>query len=150
MNEQRARAAFEAAMASHRPEFEQFFLSRLLDLRFSYGAESCVIEFEVHDFMFNPQGSLHGGVIATVMDISMGHLLKHVDGPGTTLEMKTQYVKPVRQGVLRCCGEFIKRGKSISYLRSTLTDEEGELVAFATSTWKRLKQDQALASSGRS
>ena len=139
MNEQRARAAFEAALASHRPEFEHFFLSRLLGLKFSYGDDRCVIEFEVQDFMFNPQGSLHGGVIATVMDISMGHLLKHLDGPGTTLEMKTQYVKPARRGSLRCCGEFIQRGKGISYLRSTLTDEEGDLVAFATSTWKRLK-----------
>lgn len=138
MNEHRARAAFEAALASQRPEFERFFLSRLLGLEFSYTEDRCVVEFEVHDFMFNPQGSLHGGIIATVMDISMGHLLKRVDGPGTTLEMKTQYVKPTRQGVLRCCAEFIKRGKSISYLRSTLTDEEGELVAFATSTWKLL------------
>ena len=39
--------------------------------------------------MFNPQGALHGGVIATVMDISMGHLLNHVDGPGSTVEMNT-------------------------------------------------------------
>ena len=138
MDEQRARAAFEEAIASHRPQFEHFFLSRLLGLNFSYGDDKCVIDFEIHDFMFNPQGSLHGGVIAAVMDISMGHLLKHVDGPGATLEMKTQYVKAAREGVMRCCGEFIKRGKGISYLRSTLTDDQGDLVAFATSTWKRL------------
>ncbi len=89
--------------------------------------------------MFNPQGTLHGGVIATVMDISMGHLLKHVDAPGTTLEMKTQYVKAVKEGRLRCTGEFTHWGKGIFYLRSTLIDENSDLIAFATSTWKRLK-----------
>lgn len=135
---QRARAAFDAALASQRPEFEHFFLARLLGLSFAYGDADCVVEFEVQDFMFNPQGTLHGGIIATVMDISMGHLLKRMDGTGTTLEMKTQYLKPARHGVLRCRGEFIKRGKSISYLRSTLTDMYGDVVAFATSTWKRL------------
>lgn len=139
MNEQAARAAFERALSTHRPEFEQFFLARLLDLKFDYRDGCCFVEFEAQDFMFNPQGTLHGGVIATVLDISMGHLLKHVDGPGTTLEMKTQYVKAAREGVLRCKGEFTYRGRGISFLRSTLQGNDGEVIAFATSTWKRLK-----------
>jgi len=139
MDEVAARGAFERAMETHRPEFEQFFLSRLLNLQFAYRDGCCYIQFELHDFMFNPQGSLHGGVIATVMDISMGHLLNHVDGPATTLEMKTQYVKAAKAGVLSCKGEFTLRGKGISFLRSTLTDPTGDVVAFATATWKRLK-----------
>jgi uncharacterized protein (TIGR00369 family) len=89
--------------------------------------------------MFNPQGTLHGGVVATIMDISMGHLLNHVSGPGTTLEMKTQYAKAVKCEPLRCTGRFLRRGRGISYLSSELLDESGDLVAFATSTWKSLK-----------
>jgi uncharacterized domain 1 len=139
MDEQVARRAFEEALSSHEPAFERFFLARLLDLQFAYESESCIVMFEAKDFMFNPQGSLHGGIIATVMDISMGHLLKHVQGPGTTLEMKTQYVKAARQGTLRCVGELTKLGQGVSYLRSTLTDDVGDVVAFATATWKRLK-----------
>jgi uncharacterized protein (TIGR00369 family) len=139
MDEAAARASFAGAIESHSPQFEQFFLARLLDLRFAYRDGCCHIEFESKDFMFNPQGTLHGGVIATVMDISMGHLLNHVDGPGSTLEMKTQYLKAVRSGVLSCKGEFTHRGKGISFLRSTLTDAAGDVIAFATSTWKRHK-----------
>jgi uncharacterized protein (TIGR00369 family) len=141
MDEAVARSAFDDALATHRPEFEQFFLSRLLGLRFTYPHRTCVIEFVAQEFMFNPQGTLHGGVIATVMDISMGHLLKHVDGPGTTLEMKTQCVKAARSGRLRCTGEFTHHGRGVSYLRSTLVDQHGDLLAFATSTWKRLKTE---------
>lgn len=139
MDEQAASLAFKQALTTHRPEFEEFFLARLLGLRFAYEDQKCLVTFELKDFMFNPQGSLHGGVIATVMDISMGHLLNHLQGPGTTLEMKTQYVKAARQGSLRCCGEVTKLGQGISYLRSTMTDDEGDVVAFATATWKRLK-----------
>lgn len=139
MDEHSLRIAFERAVKHSKPEFEQFFLAQFLGLQCEYDDEACVVQFEVKDYMFNPQGTLHGGVIATVMDISMGHLLKRMSGPGTTLEMKTQYVRPVQSGKLYCTGEFTHRGRGISYLRSSLTDAEGNLIAFATATWKLLK-----------
>jgi uncharacterized protein (TIGR00369 family) len=139
MDERATEVAFARALATHRPEFGHFFLARVLGLEFEYSEQACVIEFTLQDFMFNPQGSLHGGVIAMVMDISMGHLLNHVDGPGITVEMQTQYVRAARAGVLRCKGEFTARGRSISFLRSTLTDSEGDVIAFSTATWRRLR-----------
>ena len=139
MDEHSLRTAFERAVKHSKPQSEQFFLAQFLGLQFEYDDEACVVQFEVKDYMFNPQGTLHGGVIATVMDISMGHLLKRMSGPGTTLEMKTQYVRPVQTGKLYCKGEFTHRGRGISYLRSSLTDAEGNLIAFATATWKLLK-----------
>lgn len=139
MDEKIVRAAFEFAIKHSKPEFEKFFLSQFLGLQFEYQDDACTIYFEVKDFMFNPQGTLHGGVIATVMDISMGHLLKQVAGPGTTLEMKTQYVKAVTAGKLCCKGEFTHKGRGISYLKSTMTDADGNVIAFATATLKLLK-----------
>lgn len=139
MDELVATAAFEEAIRTQKPAFEEFFLARLLDLRFEYPEAQCVVSFEAKDFMFNPQGSLHGGIIAMVMDISMGHLLKRAQGPGATLEMKTQYIKAAREGKLRCCGEFIRQGRSVSFLKSTMTDEDGAIVALATATWLPLK-----------
>lgn len=139
MDKEAARTVFERAVATCRPAFGEFFLAKLLGLVVEYGEDRCVVTWEAKDFMFNPQGTLHGGIIATVMDISMGHLLNHVQGPGTTLEMKTQYLKPARAGHLRCTGEFIKQGKGVSFLRSSLVDAEGDCIAFATATWKRLK-----------
>ena len=139
MDETAARRAFETALATYRQDFGQFFLARLYGLALEYSDDACTITFEPHDFMFNPQGSLHGGVIAFVMDISMGHLLNHCSGPGTTLEMKVQYLKAARSGQLTCTGRFLRRGRGISYLRSELTDQHGELVAYATSTWKSLR-----------
>ena len=139
MDENLVRAAFEFAIKHSKPEFENFFLCQFLGLQFEYQDDACVINLEVKDFMLNPQGTLHGGVIATVMDISMGHLLKKVAGPGTTLEMKTQYVKAITEGKLRCKGEFIHKGRGISYLKSTMTDADENVIAFATATWKLLK-----------
>lgn len=138
IDEQAARRAFEGALATYRQAFGTFFLARLLGLEVSYPEGTCVITFEPADFLFNPQGTLHGGVIATVMDISMGHLLEHASGAGITLEMKTQFLKAARGGRLTCTGRFLRQGKSVSYLASEVVDGEGELVAFATATWKAL------------
>ncbi|MGX9936888.1 PaaI family thioesterase [Advenella kashmirensis] len=140
MDRAAATFAFNDAIESEIPAFETFFLARFLDLKFAYSEDKCEVTFELKDFMFNPQGSLHGGIIATAMDISMGHLLNHVQGPGTTLEMKTQYVKAARLGKVTCTGEFIRRGRNVSFLKSTMVDDQAQVIAFATATWMQLNK----------
>ena len=139
INEAAAREAFEHAIANHEQAFGTFFLARLFGLEIRFTAdEACVVELELKDFMFNPQGTLHGGVIAFVLDISMGHLLNKVVGTGMTLEMKTQYLRPAKAGRIRAEGRFLKKGKSINYLETRLFDAEGSLLAAANSTWQLL------------
>ncbi len=143
VDQAQARAAFERAIAGTRETFGDFFLARLLGLEITYPGEACEVAFDVADFMFNPQGTVHGGVLATALDISMGHLINRLaGGPGTTLEMKIQYLAPVRAGRVVCRGEALRRGGTW-FLRAEARDAEGTLVAFATSTWKLLKRPPA-------
>src|SRR4051794_1493707 len=139
VNEAVAREAFENALATHKQDFGEFFLMRLYGMDIDYTEEACMIGFEVKDFMHNPQGGLHGGVIAFVLDVSMGHLLYRRSGPGATLEMKVQYLSVARTGRLTCTAQFLRHGRSISYLRSELVDANGEMIAYGTSTWKSLR-----------
>lgn len=140
IDETEARAAFENALATYEQDFGKFFLARLFGLELAYTADECIITFDLKEFMLNPQGGIHGGITAFALDVSMGHLLRQTSGPGTTIEMKVQYLKAVRSGRLTCTARFIRRGGSISFLRSELVDEHGEMIAYATSTWKLLKQ----------
>jgi acyl-CoA thioesterase len=136
INLEEARQAFEIAAKEHSQEFELFFLSKLFGLDYSYTDNTCEIAFEPKNFMFNPQGSLHGGVITTIMDISMGHLLKKMQGAGVTLEIKVQFIKSLKLGKCKCVGKILKRGRSVAFMVSELFDEDGELCAVASSTWK--------------
>ncbi|APX90472.1 thioesterase [Brevirhabdus pacifica] len=140
-----ARARFDAALDGHHQDFETFFLARLIGLEFDYlptGAsdpekEACRLTFPVGEMLMNPQGSLHGGIIATAMDISMGHLLRKVQGAaGATIEMKVQYLRPVGPGQAVCEGRFIRRGRALSFMESRMFNDEGKLAAHATATWK--------------
>ncbi len=138
MNESQARSAFEEALRTYHQDFNTFFLARLFGMKVEYGEDSCIVAMPVKDFMFNPQGSLHGRVTTTVLDISMGHLLKQHVGAGATLEINIQYIRAAREGTLTARSGFIRKGRQICFLRSEATDDSGSIVASATSTWKVL------------
>ena len=143
MDETAARLAFDQALTTYEQDFGKFFLARLFGLELTYVENECRVAFDLKDFMHNPQGGLHGGISAFVLDISMGHLLHRTSGPGATLEMKVQYLSVAKSGRMTCTARFIRQGRSISFLRSELVDEKGEMIACATSTWKSLKTPAA-------
>lgn len=128
----------DRAAADGRQEFGSFFLARLLGMTVSYEADACTVAFEAVPPLFNPQGTLHGGVLATAMDISMGHLLNQATGPGATLEIKVQYMAPVTAGPVQCRATFLRQGRSLSFLQSHATRADGALAAHATATWRQL------------
>lgn len=134
-----ALAAFQRAASGTQEVFGDFFLSRLLGLQISYPGDACEVAFDVQDFMFNPRGGVHGGVLATALDICMGHLINHHASPGATLELKVQYLAAVSSGRVICRGEALRRGGTW-FLRAEARDTAGTLIAFATSTWKLLRK----------
>jgi uncharacterized protein (TIGR00369 family) len=138
-----ARAAFEAALTDHSQEFGKFFLARLYGFEITYPDDACEVAFDVADYMFNPQGTLHGGVLTTALDISMGHLLNRRAGPGTTLELKVQFLAPVRAGRVRCRGSVLRLGRSLAFLTAEAKDADDNTIAFATATWKVLEAKPA-------
>jgi acyl-CoA thioesterase len=132
-----ARAAEAAARA--RPEFGAFFLARFLDLDISYDdeARTCTVVLPYAPHLCNPQGTVHGGVLATVMDVSMGHLCHHFLPTAVTIEMNLRFFRPLT-GRGRCTAEVLNGGRRLVHMQSRLTDDEGRLVAFAAGSWHRL------------
>ena len=125
---------------SEEQDFGSFYLSRFLGFKVSYKDDECLVSFEAKSPMFNPQGTLHGGIIATAMDVSMGHLLHHTTGAGATLEMNVKYLLPIKNENVLCKGSFLKQGKTIGFLQSHLYREDGKLAAYASATWIPFKK----------
>jgi len=144
LDEAVVREHMEEVIESHEQAFETFFFARFLGLNFEYlpakapdaDKEVCRLTFEVTDMLRNPQGSLHGGVMASAMDISMGHLVNKIAGAGATIELKVQFMRPVMEGLVTCEGRFTKKGRSLSFMESRLMGPDGKLAALATATWK--------------
>jgi hypothetical protein len=68
MNRDDAQRILETAVGDGSHEFGSFFLSRLFGMKVAYEGELYIVSFEVKQFLYNPQSSLHGGVLATALD----------------------------------------------------------------------------------
>lgn len=137
------RAAFEHAIDSHEQVLGEFFLAKFLGFRVTYGHENqhetCIVEFDAHEFLQNPGGAVQGGVIATALDVSMGHLIQHLQGSAATVDLSVQYLRAVKQGRVRCTARVTHRGARLWFMNAVATDESDEKLATATATFALAK-----------
>jgi uncharacterized protein (TIGR00369 family) len=94
----------------------------------------------------NPMGTVHGGVLCDIADAAMGIAYAATldeDETFTTLELKINFVKPVRTGPLVATGRVVKAGRSIGLVECDVVDDKERLVARASSTCMTLRGEQA-------
>jgi uncharacterized protein (TIGR00369 family) len=94
----------------------------------------------------NPMGTLHGGVLCDIADAAMGMALGSTltDGESfTTLELKINFLRPYWSGTLRAEGRVVRPGRTVSLVECDVLDEQGRLVARASSTCLTLRGEQA-------
>jgi uncharacterized protein (TIGR00369 family) len=95
----------------------------------------------------NPMGTLHGGVLCDVADAAMGMAYAATLDEGetfTTLELKINFLKPVRTGRLVATGRVVKGGRSVGLVECDVVDDKERLVARASSTCMTLRGEQAV------
>ena len=105
-----------------------------------------VIEFDAGPQHANPMGTLHGGVLCDIADAAMGMAYASTLGEGetfTTLELKINFLKPVRTGKLRAIGRVVRAGRTVGLVECDIVDEQDALVARASSTCMTLRGEQA-------
>ncbi len=88
---------------------------------------------------YNPLGSVHGGIAATLLDSVMGCCVHTTLKAGigyTTVEIKVNYVRAMtdKTGPVRAEGEIINVGSRIATSEGRLTDSAGRLLAHGTTT----------------
>lgn len=115
-------------------------ISGLVDMAL-VAAEPGRVEFtcEPDESAYNPIGSVHGGLVCTLLDSVAGCALHSVLPAGrgyTSVEIKVNYLKPVRStsGQLTAIGTLVKAGSRVAFTEGVVTDASGAVVATATST----------------
>ena len=94
----------------------------------------------------NPMGTLHGGILCDIADAAMGMAFASTLAPEesfTTVELKINFFRPVRQAQLRAEGTVVQRGRTIGYVECAITDEEKRLIAKAACTCMVLRGQKA-------
>ncbi len=93
---------------------------------------------------YNPIGSVHGGVAATLLDSAMGCAVHSTLDAGvayTTVDLQITYVRALtsKTGPVRCEGRVIHTGGRIATAEGRITDAEGRIYAHGTTTCLILK-----------
>jgi uncharacterized protein (TIGR00369 family) len=88
---------------------------------------------------YNPLGTIHGGIAATLLDSVLGcciHTTLKAGTGYTTVEIKVNYVRAMtdRTGPVRAEGKVINVGSRIATSEARLTDAAGKLLAHGTTT----------------
>jgi uncharacterized protein (TIGR00369 family) len=98
-----------------------------------------VFTLDPAEWHYNPIGTVHGGVLATLLDSATGCAVHSTLPAGvayTSIDLSVKFLRPVsvRSGTLRCTGEVLNAGKRTALAEARLTDAAGKLLAHATSS----------------
>jgi uncharacterized protein (TIGR00369 family) len=98
-----------------------------------------VFAAEPTEYHYNPLGTVHGGVMATLLDSALGCAVQSMLPAGTsytTLELKVNYLRPIttKTGTVYAEGKIIHLGGRIATAEGRLTDADGKLYAHGTTT----------------
>ncbi|GHH41052.1 PaaI family thioesterase [Lentzea cavernae] len=100
---------------------------------------SVVFALDPAEFHYNPIGSVHGGVYATLLDSAAGCAV-HSTLPAATgyvsLDLAVRFLRPIRTdtGTVTCVGTVVHQGRRTALAEARLVDGAGRLLATASST----------------
>ncbi len=95
----------------------------------------------------NAASVLHGGVTATMADVSVGMaVVKHLRGSHavTTVEMKVNYLRAVTGRRILARARLVRVGSTLAIGRVDLHDDQSRLVAIALVTYMILRDPHPL------
>src|SRR5262247_2520667 len=119
----------------------------LLGMRLaSFAAGEALVQLDATAAHGNPMGTVQGGIIAAIADATMGWAYMTTLGEGesyTTVEMKINFLRPVRQGRIVARARVKKGGRTVGLVECDVLDESDGLVAYAVSTCMTLRGEQA-------
>ena len=100
------------------------------------GTGYSIVELKVGNEHLNPFGGIHGGVYASVIDTAAYWAVycELDERVGLiSIDLKIDYLAPIRDGVIVTKGRSIKIGKTMCLAEATAIDKDGKWLAHGTS-----------------
>jgi uncharacterized protein (TIGR00369 family) len=99
------------------------------------GDGASVVAVDAGDQHLNPGGAVHGGVLATMIDVAMGTAVATTGGESpVTVALTVTYLEPGRAGRLEARARVRKRGRRLVVVEAEVV-QDGDVVADALGTF---------------
>lgn len=89
-------------------------------------------------------GQPHGGVIFTLMDVTMAWAVFAPLEPGhncATINLDIQYTRPAKGNYFTCVAKTTHKTGRLTFVRAEILDEKEELVAMGQGTYRVVEAD---------
>ena len=127
------------------------FIEGLGIRRGPYGDGRSQLEITVGPEHLSPTRTVHGGVLYSLADTTMGSAIWTLMEDGetcATISCSIDYLQPVTEGVISCEAEVISKGRRTALVRAILRDGGGEPVAQASAAFYVGPADERRAGKG--
>jgi len=95
------------------------------------------VAFTATEQFLNPAGTVQGGLLAAMLDDTLGPALvatlSHGEWAPTT-DLHVQFLSPARPGRIVGSARVVRRGGQVAFMAGELRDEDGNVLATATAT----------------
>ena len=95
------------------------------------------VELEATERHLNPAGTVHGGVLATLVDTAMGAAVRRSTGdedvPATS-QLTVTYLRPGSPGTLTATARIRKQGEHLTVCEADV-EQEGKALVHAVATF---------------
>lgn len=103
------------------------------------------VSLEIAAQHLNRNGSMHGGILAMMLDTAAGFAASLYFGgeelsPVVTLSLTTHFIAAISAGRIVATGHVSGGGRKIVYADAELRDEAGALIAQASGVFKRVSR----------
>lgn len=101
-------------------------------------SELVIIKLSITPSFLNVNGSVHGGIIASMLDTIMGVTLRHQndDAKVATVSLTTQFIAPVLEGAtIYGTAKVVHCGRRIASLEAKIESDSGEILATGIGTF---------------
>jgi uncharacterized protein (TIGR00369 family) len=112
----------------------------------SFQEGEAVVALDADATHANPMGTVQGGILAAIADAAMGwaYMTTLAEGESyTTLELKTNFLRPVRAGRLEARARVRNAGRTVGLVECDVVAEGGKVAAYAVSTCMVLRGEAA-------
>jgi uncharacterized protein (TIGR00369 family) len=104
------------------------------------------VSMGLDDRHINLQGFVHGGMLAVLADTVCGLAVRTAMEPGrlhVTVSIDVHFLSPARPGRILGRGKALRIGRSLAYAEASIEDEDGRLLARASSRFSVMGREKA-------
>jgi acyl-CoA thioesterase len=100
-----------------------------------------IVRLKIRDDLRQPQGLLHGGATASVIDTAMAFAVVTrltENEKASTVDLTVHYLRPVTEGAIVCTAKVVRAGKRLVTVSAEVFNDKEKLIATAISTYTKI------------